>query len=606
MTTVADNAQEFIGQLSTHDDWQVRRRAALALGRHPEEGVLEALETALTDRDPDVRHAAVLSLGALGDERAIELLCLPRVLEDSVPEIRWAAVTALGELGSLKIANALSRSLEDREWVVRNQALLVISEFIRRIPEAIDGEQIGSLIRLLPIPDEEVRGLVVGALARRSTRGLDEMVEALKSASRVVRAGVAEALGLSHDPRAVCPLIEATQDPIAAVRREAARGLGLLEDERAVEPLIQLLGDSDRQVTVTGVEALIAIGERAVVSLCSALDHVATKVHRRYIIRALGGIRHSASVLPLLNNLSSSYHVVRRETIRAVSGFGDEVVDDLLTFLQVNDVPLDALLREAREQPNKRLRLRAVRSLGELKHPGAIKPLKKLMDDPDRDIVYAVQEAMSKIALAAWARNGAVIALGNIGNHKAVPALITTLADRSENVRGESARALGKLGDMAAVSWLIGLLENDENQAVRREGAAALHSIGVQSPEVAAAFRKALGDPFWEVRVEAARGLGRSDDPESVGALMCALEDESYTVIRSAEHALGNLGAPALPRLFAAAAGSDSRCRVAALRALQSMVAKELRPEVEALAAAPEEERAERVAALREKMASRD
>ncbi len=592
MTGLQESALGLIEQLGADDDWRTRRQAALRLARVGRDNrVLAALTAALDDRDPDVRHAAVIALGEVGDPQAVEVLCRPKLLGDPSATIRWATVTAIGRLGDLSVVNVLSRALEDPDWVVHNQALLAISDFIRRIPDTVDGDQIKSLMRLLSIPDSEVRSLVVDALSRRSTRGLDEMVEAMKMKSRVVRAGVAEALGLSRDPRAVGSLIDATNDPVSAVRREAARGLGRLGDSLAVEPLIVLLGDSDRATTAAAVQALVTFGDAAVDAVCTALKRTVPKLHRRNAILVLGGIRALRAIVPLLNSLSSTYYVVRQAAITALSSYGEEVVDDLIDMVHVSPVPLEPLLRDALEQSNKRLRLRAIRALGELKNAAAVKPIRALMKDPDRDIIETTQASMSKIGLAAWARYGAVIALGNIGGPKTVPALILALGDHSEYVRLEAARGLAKLADPVSIAPLIDTLESDEDAAVRREAAFALRILGEQSPVVAHAFRQALQDESWEVRVEAARALGRIDDEASVDSLVAALVDSSYTVTTSAEHALANLGRIALPRLLEVSGGPASPALEPALSALAELLGEERGIGVEALADKPQAER---------------
>lgn len=589
-TAISDDALGLIESLRGADDWRARRRAALRLVHHRNGEALQALIDALGDRDPQVRHAAVVALGDFGEPAAVDVLCRPRLLEDAAPEIRWATVRALGLLGDLSIVNVLSSALEDPEWVVRNQALLVITDFIRTIPEVVDGEQVKHLIRLLTIADAEVHDLVVDALSRRSTRGLDEMVEAMKLKSRVVRAGVAEALGLSQDPRAVAALVDATRDPVGSVRREAARGLGRLLDPSAVEALIVVLGDADVTAAKAAVEALVAIGVPAVVSLCTALEHSISKLHRRNVILTLGGIGDRRAVVPILNNLSSTYYVVRQSAITALSSFGEDVVDDLVEMVQVSEVPIGDLVREATGDKALRLRLRAVRALGEIKNAAAVRPLRTLMREDSRELVATTQIALSKIGLAAWARYGAVITLGNIAHPKSVPAMVRALKDHSEYVRREAARALAKVPDPTAILPLIEALEVDDDHTVRREAAATLRLLGEQSPVVAHAFRQALGDSSWEVRAEAARALGRIDDAQSVGPLLGALQDSSYTVTTSAEHALANLGEMALPQLLRAAGGADSPRLRPALRSVAEYLGEDV-DRVEGLADQTLEER---------------
>jgi len=282
---------------------------------------------------------------------------------------------------------------------------------------------------------------------------------------------------------------------------------------------------------------------------------------------------------------------VRQAATQALSAYGDSVVEALLPMVEVSEVPIEAILRAAAEEKTKRLRLRAIRALGEIKNAAAIRPLRQIMREDDMDIRRATQEALSKIGLAAWARYGAVMALGNIANCRAIPALIRALGDHSEYVRGEAARALAKISDVAAIPALIEALQKDDHRVVRREAAAALRTLGGQSPAVADALRSALDDEYWEVRVEATRALGRIDDDRSVEPLVKSLEDTSYTVRTSAEFALANLGNLALPRLLEIAAGPSSPRHRPALRALTQIFEEELHSWIEYLAECPDEER---------------
>ena len=79
-----------------------------------------------------------------------------------------------------------------------------------------------------------------------------------------------------------------------------------------------------------------------------------------------------------------------------------------------------------------------------------------------------------------------------------------------------------------------------------------------------------LGDPFWQVRKEAAVALGRLRAPAAVPALVRLLEADVPDLRRVAASALGELrareAAPALERLRLADA--DAEVKKAAARAL--------------------------------------
>jgi len=302
--------------------------------------------------------------------------------------------------------------------------------------------------------------------------------------------------------------------------------------------------------------------------------------------------------VPLLNNLANPYYVVRTAAVAALSAYGESAVERLIDMAQVCDVPLAPLLEAAGREGYTRLRLRAIRALGEIKNAAALRYLRRLVQDPDRDVANTAEKALVTVTLAVWGRHGAIVALGGIGDRRAGAALVEALRDHSEVIRAEAARTLARLDYREAIPELIRVLAEDEDAAVRREAAWALHNLGAQSPDVSAAFRVALQDTHWEVRTEAARGLGRIDDEASVTSLIEALEDASYSVRTAAEHALANLGALAVPGLLQAAGGPDSTRRESAIGSLVEILSTDYLTDLEGLLDSPPEERAARVQAL--------
>jgi HEAT repeat protein len=103
-------------------DGSVAEAAAFALGeRRPvSAGAITRLRTAATEHeDPLVRESAVAALGALGDERGLDVIlhaCADR------PAIRRRAVLALAPFDGPAVDAALQRALEDPDWQVRQAA----------------------------------------------------------------------------------------------------------------------------------------------------------------------------------------------------------------------------------------------------------------------------------------------------------------------------------------------------------------------------------------------------------------------------------------------------------------------------------------------------
>lgn len=160
-------------------------------------------------------------------------------------------------------------------------------------------------------------------------------------------------------------------------------------------------------------------------------------------------------------------------------------------------------------------------------------------------------------------RATAAHALLPLGARAAAASILPLLRDRDEFVRREAAYALGDTRSNGATDALINLLETDKSPAVRAAAAVALGEIADPSaaPALAQAVaarasdarlagnvksrRKRETDEF--VRRSAARALGILKDPRAVPALASALTDKRSTddLRREAARALGAIGDPA-------------------------------------------------------------
>jgi len=69
------------------------------------------------------------------------------------------------------------------------------------------------------------------------------------------------------------------------------------------------------------------------------------------------------------------------------------------------------------------------------------------------------------------------VALGNSGDQRAVPALITALHDNEPLIRGHAAWALGQLGGTQAHDALLEALQNEHEEEVQKEIQYALHTF---------------------------------------------------------------------------------------------------------------------------------
>ena len=106
--------------------------------------------------------------------------------------------------------------------------------------------------------------------------------------------------------------------------------------------------------------------------------------------------------------------------------------------------------------------------------------------------------------------------LGNLGDQRATPLLISALQDRAPETRIYAALALGRLRDPRAVEPLLAVFLRDERD-VRKAAAYALGEL--RDPRALSALVGSLQDPIADVRFNAAIAVARYGDTRAIGVL---------------------------------------------------------------------------------------
>ena len=167
-------------------------------------------------------------------------------------------------------------------------------------------------------------------------------------------------------------------------------------------------------------------------------------------------------------------------------------------------------------------------------------------------------------ASSATVRTRAAVRLGELGDRRAVPALLASLRDSDENVRREAAKALGAIKDPKAVAVLIEAIQ-DKEPGVRAYAAYALGEI--KDTKAVDALFDALRDPAWSVREQAAwalREMGDSRTAERVVRMLADENSDTQQVFWLLEH----IEADATPALLTLLKHSKSVVRRRAVRAI--------------------------------------
>lgn len=165
------------------------------------------------DEEPEVRAAAAVALGRIGDSTGLRGLL--EGLKDPAPEVRVAAALALGRLRGDGAVTGLSRALaSDSSWWVRHAAAIALGGAGKAFAVGALEESLASE------PRWQVRLQVVKSLQQIGTpRAAESVSIALTDPDSGVRAAAGQALGLIGTEREAVPLMSALKTETDASTR---------------------------------------------------------------------------------------------------------------------------------------------------------------------------------------------------------------------------------------------------------------------------------------------------------------------------------------------------------------------------------------------------
>ncbi|HEX5873266.1 MAG TPA: HEAT repeat domain-containing protein [Pyrinomonadaceae bacterium] len=235
----------------TAEDLEVRRSAAVALGRIGDSNATPALVDVLSDESLAIDAAN--ALGQIGDPRAVDGLLNLIGSEDA--SIRQAAVSALNSLAMPPSSKRIIPLLHDPDPNVRESAVKIAGYF--GYPEAA-----GALVDLSRDSNERVRWAAIEHLPYvEDERAFDVLARAIKDETPTVRAAAARALGNMDAPGVVQQLIEGLDDEDIWVRYFSARALGRRRSEESVEALERVIEkEKFNHVRIAALDSLGLIG----------------------------------------------------------------------------------------------------------------------------------------------------------------------------------------------------------------------------------------------------------------------------------------------------------------------------------------------------------
>lgn len=252
-------AQDMVPQLleiSRKEDGPESVFADAALYRMGRTEKLNAIMSAATLPDPDLRMAAIGVLGRL--KHPSSLAILSRAVYDPLPSVRAFAVGALGEFGSPDGASALLHAIGDETALVRGIAAASLGKLgmleNRPVLQALTRDanwqvRAGAVEGLLRLGDQSAIPLAI-ALARHT--------------DPLARGAAAQALGLlthSANAQARQALETLIQDQQPYPRLMAAKALGN-SSERTLTLLLKTLHDNDAAVRIAAATSILRLLNR--------------------------------------------------------------------------------------------------------------------------------------------------------------------------------------------------------------------------------------------------------------------------------------------------------------------------------------------------------
>ena len=249
---------------------EVRRRAAVSIGRINDPRGAELLEAARKDNDAEVQASIVFATGQLKVASAVEWLQLLLASSRTPPVVTREAAQALGKIQTPEARTALSNYLTAATYSDATAA--AIGEALLSIGRFPDKGDVAPIVRWATSPNVEVRWRAAWALFRprnpAATTALlklvgDESPEVRHWAVRGLTPATVEGAGLDRAQVTSRLNSLAVSDPDRRVRTEALRALLQYTDENAFGALVNALYSTDSWIAVSAAEAAGRFKHRA-------------------------------------------------------------------------------------------------------------------------------------------------------------------------------------------------------------------------------------------------------------------------------------------------------------------------------------------------------
>ena len=571
--------------------------------------VLPAVLPLLTGEEAEQRTYAALTLGLLGDIRAVSPLVA--MLRDPDANVAFHAIEALGRIGSPDSADALASVATGGDFFLgfaALDALAAIGEPMvapRLVPLLEDAQLADSAAHALQLLGSEDAVAPLAALLARADASAAPAALALaaiqRRVGRNVVAGIARGVMTDAAVRALLDIAaSAGDDDVMGM----ASVLSWFDTDGVDALLVSLL---HREATREGAADLLSARGPAAAARIGALVGDDSSDVRRSVAEILGRIGSADSTLVLA---SASAHedepAVLIAIANAIGAIGDRRVFGALLALtehpnaavrqsvvaalnSIGEPDMERIVAERLRSPASHARESAARIVGYFGYSSCLAPLIELCSDPEPTVRRAAVEALpifdeaatdaviriSHADLDTTVRSAAVRALGELRGHTSMEALVDALHDASPWVRYYAARAATRRAERSAplVEALAALARDDQATPARIAALEALSTLDPLTsfdiiltlandadPDIATAAIGSLGACDPERSADTIRHVIQTAEPVRQHAALDAVERQGP----AAAYAVAGIGALARTT-------TDEALRGHAIRALCSV-----------------------------------
>ncbi len=349
-----------------------------------------------------------------GLAQLISRLGSPAIMDKIVPmiheserEVVKVGLNILAEIGGPIAASHMLGLVKSDDWWVRKRVVEALSKI--KDPASVD-----PLLEQLAIEkDPKIKITLIQTLGEiGNAKAAHKILPHLIDDDMIVRQMVVEAMEKTADANIVPNLIELMKEADVNVRRSGAEILDKIKDPSTAEMLIKCLKDNDWWVREIATDALSDLSgmdiNQKVLKLCSSPDENV----RRAAVEFFNRIKYPPAFDALVERLKDSDWWVREKAIQALGKMSDErALDPILELMgdadvrwavptalaQIGGDRATVYLGEMLGDPERSLRLSALKGLGKLRSKESLPLIKASVMDSDPEIRDIALEIIKKI-----------------------------------------------------------------------------------------------------------------------------------------------------------------------------------------------------------------